>query len=104
MVGLFALVTVIPFGALGLISVAIAVIAIRRGRGWPEALGLLAGVGALALIAGVNNVGPPPACSEADMATTSSCRGVPPTPFIVVGAGLVVASVGAYLVARRGMP
>lgn len=100
MVGLFALVTVIPFGVLGLITVGIAVLAARAERVWPEALGLIVGTGALALIAGINNVGPPPACSEVDPATTASCRGVPPTPFIVVGTALLVTGLAAYLVAR----
>lgn len=56
MVGLLALVAVIPFGVLGLITVGIAVLAARAEWVWPEALGLIVGIGALALIAGINNV------------------------------------------------
>lgn len=96
-----ALAAVIPLGVLGLVTIAIAVGAERAGRLWPEALGLLVGIGAVAFMAGMNNVGPPPACSQVDPATTTSCRGVPPTPFLVVGGGLVIAGLGGYVGAKR---
>lgn len=98
LLGLFGWVTIIPLGWLLLISAGIAYVGIRSGRTWPEALGLIFGVGALALIAGVNNLGPPPACSEVPAGSTvSSCRGVPPTPFMVVGGVLSLAGLIPYL-------
>lgn len=81
-------------------SVAIAVIATRMDRTWAEGVGLLVGIGALALIAGINNAGPPPACSQVDMATTPSCRGVPPAPFLLTGLVLVTGGVVPYVVVR----
>jgi hypothetical protein len=98
LLGIFGLVAIIPLGWLVLIAAGISGIGIWWGRAWPEALGLIVGVGALALIAGINNLGPPPACSEVPAGTTvSSCRGVPPIPFLIVGGVLALAGLVPYV-------
>lgn len=96
-VGLTAVFVPMPFGPL--FAVVIAAVAARKQRLWPEVLGVGIGLGLFALTAGVNNLGPPPACSELG-AEVAACSGVPPVPFLVAGIVLVVASAGLYLVVR----
>lgn len=96
--GIFGLLTVIPLGWLLLVAAGISIVGIWWGRAWPEALGLIAGVGVLALFAGISNLGPPPACSEVPAGTTvSSCRGVPPDPFLGAGTALIALGLIPYI-------
>lgn len=102
-VGLLSVIVPMPFGPV-LLGAIIVAMATRKQSVWPEILGIGAGLGVFGLLAGVNNLGPPPACSEVDMADVTACYGVPPGPFLVAGTVLVTASLGTYLVLRFRAP
>jgi hypothetical protein len=94
-IGLFVL--PLAFGALGFVA--------ARARVWPEALGLLGGVGATCLlIAALNRAYEPcPAAGEttlgASQAASASCGGLSPVPWLFVGVVLLALSVGGYAIA-----
>lgn len=87
----------------GLFVLPVAVLAIwlvsRRAR-WPEVLGLVAGVGALAILVAFLNRdyrACPSGPVRLSNGETFSCGGLPPLPWLVVGAALVVIGVLAYV-------
>ena len=72
---------------------------------WPEApLGALLGTGAICLLIGFLHLDYVP-CPTGELRLApgghSKCGGFPPTPWLVAGAGLVTASLGAYVLFRR---
>jgi len=72
---------------------------------WPEApLGALLGTGAMCLLIGFLHLNYVP-CAAGPLQLASGehfrCGGFPPAPWLVVGAGLVTASLGAYALSRR---
>jgi hypothetical protein len=72
---------------------------------WPEApLGALLGTGAVCLYIGflhLNYVPCPAGPLRLAPGEHFTCGGFPPTPWLVLGAGLVTASFGAYALSRR---
>lgn len=84
-VGMF----VLPMGVVAV------VVAARRVKAWPEALGILAGFSSILLLIGVLQSGW--ACTQ----SLGECDGRLPLPFLVVGSVLAVASVIAFRVLRK---
>ena len=74
-----------------------------------DALGLLAGAAGVALVLGVVNLGYQP-CPESGTLTmlsgegSSSCGGVAPAPFFVVGVVLMILGLGPYLFTHATEP
>ena len=74
-----------------------------------DALGLLAGAAGVALVLGVVNLGYQP-CPESGTLTmlsgegSSSCGGVAPAPFFVVGVALMILGLGPYLFTHATEP
>lgn len=103
----------IAFTALGLASIGIFVLpfaiagtaAVRnRARFWPDGLGMGAGIGIMAIVIGVLNLGYRP-CPSGSISlgpgqTSFECGGFDPVPWFVAGSLLVAASVLAYLFVR----
>jgi len=89
-VGLF----VLPFALLALALVA------ARSAGGREMFGVISGAGLTGLLVWALNVGSTP-CSDSSDPTRVQCGGLDPTPWLVGGLALVLAGIGAYVVARR---
>ena len=94
-IGLF----VAPFALLLCLAAAL------LAHAWPEApVGALLGTGAFCLLIGflhLNYVPCPAGLLRLAPGEHFRCGGFPPTPWLVVGAGLVTASLGAYALSRR---
>ncbi len=94
-IGLF----VAPFALLLCLAAAL------LAHAWPEApIGALLGTGAICLLIGflhLNYVPCPTGPLLLGPGEHFRCGGFPPTPWLVVGAGLVTASLGAYALSRR---
>jgi hypothetical protein len=94
---------VLPFAAV--LTVLLLRYAIDRRDAW----GLIAGFGAVLLYVGVSNIGTVP-CPQSTISTTggpgssATCGGMNASPWLAVGATLVVGALVAYwVVRRRGM-
>ena len=74
-------------------------------QAWPEApIGAILGTGAICLLIGflhLNYVPCPAGPLRLAPGEHFRCGGFPPTPWLVVGAGLVIATLGAYALSRR---
>ena len=81
-------------------------LALRLGRGWPEALGTISGAGAVSLLIAFLNRGTM-SCADESLTlgpgeTEITCGGLDPIPWLVAGLVLAAAGAIAYALARRG--
>ena len=104
--------SVVGAASIGLFVLPVAVLSMAvvgwTVRVWPEIAGLLAGMAALSLLVGVANLGstPCPATGSGSVhaggagATTSSCGGLDPWPWLAGGLVLAGLGVAVYVWAR----
>jgi hypothetical protein len=91
-IGLFLL----PFAVLTIWLVA------RKGRIWPEILGMVSGLGVIGLvIAAINREGDSCRTTEENGGITITCGGIDPRPWLVGGLVLIAAGVLLFAFARR---
>lgn len=77
-------------------------------RVWPEIAGMLVGVAALSLFVGLVNLGSTPCpasgsgfvSADGRTGTTSSCGGLDPSPWLLVGVALAGAGLAVFALAR----
>ena len=81
----------------------------RRASGWPEAVAVLGGAGAVFLVLAFLNWNYTP-CSQSGALTirpgetSAECGGFDPLPWLILGLALVTASLLGYVVARARRP
>ena len=78
-----------------------------RARAWPESLGALEGVAAMALVIGLANLGSSPCPSNGELILKpgeheASCGGLAPEPFLVVAVVTALIGLAGYRRARPG--
>jgi hypothetical protein len=83
------------------VAVVLTVVVARVARGWPEAIGGVAGPGVLALVIALSRTGetPCPAGPHTDtlrLGESRSCGHARPGPWYAVGAALVVIGLAGY--------
>jgi hypothetical protein len=81
----------------------------RRASGWPEAVGVLGGAGAIFLVLAFlsrnyTSCSQPGALSIRPGETSAECGGFDPLPWLIVGIALVSASALGCVVARARRP
>jgi hypothetical protein len=107
--GALAVFSLLGAASIGLFIAPLAVVAIwlalRFGRAGPEMLGMVSGAGVVCLLIAFLNRGTTP-CAEqghtlSARETETSCGGLQPMPWLVVGLLLVAVGIVAYALARR---
>ena len=107
--GALVALTLLSLLSIGIFILPLAVIALAvagwRASGWPEGVGLVAGVGATCLVIAFLSRDYEP-CDDGPLTvspgeTSAECGGTDPVPWLVVGIALVGASVGAHLLLQR---
>jgi hypothetical protein len=106
--GGLALFAVVDAIGVGLLIAPVALVGIwmvsRRARLWPEIAGVISGTGAVSLVFAFANRGYEGACYPGIVLGSggrTSCGGVPPLPWLVVGIVLAIGGMLLYSFAQR---
>jgi hypothetical protein len=103
--GTLFVLSVLGAASIGLFILPLALIAlflaVRFCSRWPEALGLLAGAGAVALLVAYRSRDYNPCPDSGIITGNGECGGFSPTPWLVLGVVLLAASLVAYMGAVR---